>query len=164
MYYIYHAYMFSEMNHRTFLQRRLTAVASLVISILLLNSSCSHQPTYPSAPQNGPNIVIDTTGLQSEVPKFYTYHFQGRSINYFILNIQGRVSSFLDACASCYSFKQGYRCDDGSIVCRHCDMKYSVYDLEKGLGSCFPIKIEGRMDNGKYFIPIAVLEAEAGKF
>ena len=43
-------------------------------------------------------------------------------------------------------------------------MKFSVYKLEKGLGSCFPIKIEGRMENGKYLIPIAVLEAEAGKF
>lgn len=156
--------MYSTMNQRTYFMRPLPVLASIVISVLLLCSSCSRQPTYPFASQSGPNIVIDTKDLQPEVPKFYTYRFQGKNINYFILNIQGRVSSFLDACASCYSYKRGYRCDDGSIVCRYCDMKFSVYKLEKGLGSCYPIKIEGRMENGKYLIPVAVLEAEAGKF
>lgn len=156
--------MFPAMNQRAYVRRQLLVLTSIVISALLLCSSCSRQPTYPSAAQSGPNIVIDTTDLLPEVPKFYTYHFQGKNINYFILNIQGRVSSFLDACASCYSYKKGYRCDDGSIVCRYCDMKFSVYKLEKGLGSCFPIKIEGRMENGKYLIPVATLEAEAGKF
>lgn len=151
------------MNQHAFLRTRLLVLVSIVVSVLLL-SSCSRRQIYPPAPQSGPNIVIDTTGLPPGVPKFYTYHFQGKNINYFVLNLQGRISSFLDACASCYSYKQGYRCDDGSIVCRYCDMKFSVYKLEQGLGSCFPIKIEGRMENGKYLIPIAVLEAEANKF
>ncbi len=135
-----------------------------IAGIILVAVSCTRSPSYPPAAQKGQNIIIDTTNLEPGVPTFYTYHFQGKNINYFVLNIQGRVNSFLDACASCYSHKQGYRCDDGSIVCRHCDMKFSVYNLKKGLGSCFPIKIEGRMENGKYLIPVAVLEAEADKF
>jgi len=43
-------------------------------------------------------------------------------------------------------------------------MKFSLNKLEKGLGGCYPIKIEGRIENGKYLIPLASLEAEAGKF
>lgn len=145
-------------------KQSLPVLASFAISLLLLCSSCSRQPIYPSAPQSGPDIVINIKDLKPEIPLFFTYRFQGKTINYFVLNIQGKVSSFLDACASCYSYKRGYRCDDGTIECRHCDMKFSVYKLEKGLGSCFPIKIEGRLENGKYVIPVAVLEAEAGKF
>lgn len=152
------------MNRQVFFRTWFPFLAFIVVVSFLLLSSCSHQQTYPSAPQSGPDIVIDTKDLQPEVPQFFTYRFQDKNINYFILDIQGRVSSFLDACASCYPHKQGYRCADGSLVCRHCDMKFSVYKLEKGLGSCFPIKIEGRTESGKYFIPIASLEAEAGKF
>lgn len=153
-----------EVLHRALFKHLLLAFQTFMITSSLLCSSCSHQPAYPSAEQSGSNIVIDAASLQPEVPKFYTYRFQGKNINYFVLNIQGRVSSFLDACASCYSHKQGYRCDDGAVVCRYCNMKFSVYRLEKGLGSCYPIKIEGRMENGKYLIPLAVLEAEADKF
>jgi uncharacterized membrane protein len=156
--------MLPAMNRQVFFRTRFPVLAFIVVVSFLLLSSCSHQQTYPPAPQSGPDIVIDTKDLQPEVPKFFTYRFQGKNINYFILNIQGRVSSFLDACASCYPHKQGYRCADGSIVCRHCDMKFSVYKLEKGLGSCFPIKIEGKMENGKYVISRTVLEAEADKF
>jgi uncharacterized membrane protein len=136
----------------------------MIAVIILFTVSCTRSPSYPAAAQKGQNIVIDTTHLEPGVPTFYTYHYQGKNINYFILNIQGKVSSFLDACTSCYLHKQGYRCDDGSIVCRHCNSKFSVHQLEKGLGSCFPIKIEGRMENGQYLIPISVLEAEADKF
>ena len=139
-------------------------ILPLILAISLVCLSCSKPPTYPSAPQIGQNIVIDTTNLPHGEPRFYTYRFQGKNINYFILNLQGRVSSFLDACTSCYLYKQGYRCENDSIVCRHCDLKFSVYKLEKGLGSCFPIKIEGRLENGQYFIPLAALEVESSKF
>ncbi len=152
------------LNSSESFRRKVLVFAPFILATLLIIYSCSNQSSYPSAPQIGPNVVIDTANLPPDIPQFFTYHFQGRNINYFILNLQGRVSSFLDACTSCYSFKQGYRCEKDSIVCRHCNMKFSVFKLEKGLGSCFPIKIEGRSENGKYLIPLAVLEAEANKF
>lgn len=140
------------------------STALTIASIMLVVFSCTRSPAYPPAAQMGQNIVIDTVGLKPGVPTFYTYHYKGKNINYFILNNQGKISSFLDACASCYTHRQGYRCDEGSIVCRHCGSRFSVDKLEKGLGNCFPIKIEGRMENGKYLIPLTVLEAEADKF
>ena len=127
-------------------------------------ASCSRQPEYPQAPQSGPNIVIDAATLEPDVPTFYRYPFHGRNISYFALKIDGNVLSFLDACASCYGHRQGYRYEDGAVVCRYCSVRFPVYKLEKGLGSCYPLKIEGRMENGKYVIPVALLEAEAGRF
>jgi uncharacterized membrane protein len=138
--------------------------AFFLATALLVCSSCSRQPSYPAAPQSAQDIIIDTEGLQPDVPTFYTYHFQGRNISYFLIKIDNKVSSFFDACASCYTHKQGYRSGDGAVTCRYCNMKFPVAKLEKGLGGCYPIKIEGRLDKGNYLIPVATLEKMADKF
>ncbi len=72
--------------------------------------------------------------------------------------------SFLDACASCYTHKRGYQSDEGRVTCRECGMKFSIHQLEKGLGSCYPINIEGRVEDGKYLIPVAALENAVAMF
>jgi uncharacterized membrane protein len=152
------------MNFSMLTAKRLMMSAFFLVTVLLTCSSCSRQPSYPVAPQIARDIVIDTEGLQPEVPKFYTYHFQGKNISYFLLKIDNKVISFIDACASCYTHRQGYRFEDGAVTCRSCNLKFPVSKLEKGLGSCYPIKIEGRTDKGKYLIPIATLEKMADKF
>jgi uncharacterized membrane protein len=43
-------------------------------------------------------------------------------------------------------------------------MKFSLYKLRQGLGGCYPIKIEGRIEDGNYLIPAATLEKAADKF
>lgn len=126
--------------------------------------ACSHQPVYSAAGRIGPNVVIDPASLTSEIPQFYTYQYQGKNISYFVLKVQDKVLSFFDACASCYPHKRGYRYENGSVTCRNCDQKFSIFNLEKGLGTCYPLKIEGRMENGKYLIPVAALEKAVDKF
>ncbi len=143
---------------------RLMMPALIMMTALLMYSSCSRQPSYPSAPQSAQDIVIDTSILGPGTPKFYTYHFQGKNVNYFLLKIDNEVNSFLDACMSCYTRKQGYLYEDSRVTCRACGMKFPVYKLEKGIGGCYPIKIEGRMDKGNYRIPVATLEKMADKF
>jgi uncharacterized membrane protein len=136
----------------------------LILSLGLLLGACSRQPVYPSPVISGRDAVIDTSSLKPETPQFYTYRFQGKNISFFVIRLNNRIVSFFDACASCYPHKQGYRCENGSLVCRACGLKFSAYKLEKGLGGCYPIRIAGRMDKGNYLIPLASLEAEAGKF
>ena len=145
------------------IQRVIRLIGALIAAILFL-FACTQQPSYPPAAQSGPDIVIDVAGLQPDIPQFHTYRYQGRNISYFLLKIDNRVNSFLDACASCYAHHQGYRYEDGAVTCRYCNMKFPIYKLEKGLGSCYPIKIEGRMEGGKYLLPVIVLEKETGKF
>jgi uncharacterized membrane protein len=136
----------------------------LLLALASILTACSRQTPYPPAPQNGQDIVIDASVLEPDRPKFYTYQFQGKNINYFLLRVDGKVSSFLDACRSCYTRKQGYRYEDRAVTCRACGVKFPVYKLEKGIGGCYPIKFEGRMDKGNYRIPVATLEKMADMF
>ncbi len=142
--------------------RRIILVLSIVLPTLL--SACSRQPAYPSPVIEGRRAVIDTAALKPEVPLFYTYRYQNRNISFFIIKLNDRVLSFFDACVSCYPHKLGYRYEDGVVVCRACSLRFSVYKLEKGIGGCYPIKLEGKLEGGKYLIPLSALEAEAGKF
>jgi uncharacterized membrane protein len=75
-----------------------------------------------------------------------------------------KTLSFLDACASCYPHKQGFRCEDNAVICRNCNVRFPIGKLEKGMGSCYPIKIEGRMEKGKYLISADTLAKAADKF
>ncbi len=136
-------------------------IASLVAAIL---SACSRQASYPSPVQIGPDIVIDTSVLELEVPKFYTYRFQNKQVNFFVIKMNDKTLSFLDACASCYPHKRGYRYENNSVLCRYCNVSFPISKLEKGLGNCYPIKINGRMEKGKYLIPAVTLEEAANKF
>ena len=142
--------------------RMFIAALGLVGIVALI--SCNHPPSYPPAAQSGQNIVIDTATLEPEVPEFHTYIFKDKKISYFVLKIDGKVNSFFDACASCYPHKMGYSYKGGYVTCRYCDLKFSVYKLEKGLGSCYPIKIDGRTEKDKYVIPVKALEDAAEMF
>jgi uncharacterized membrane protein len=104
-------------------------------------------------------VVVDVTALKLDVPQFFTYQYQGKKISFFVIKIDDTILSFLDACVTCYPHKQGYRYEDGVVVCRACNQRFSVFTLEKGIGGCYPIKIAGRMKDGKYLIPVATIEA-----
>ena len=140
------------------------AVLLFFTSLFLLFTACSRQPVYPPPAVSGRDAVVDASALTQEVPQFYTYRYQGKNISYFVIKLNDTVVSFFDACASCYPHKLGYRCEDGAVVCRACGLKFSVSQLEKGIGGCYPIRIAGRTEKGKYLIPLASLEAEAGRF
>ena len=136
----------------------------LIITVVLLLLSCSRRPVYPPPTQSGTSVSIDTTSLQPDIPEFFTYHHGSKLISFFVIKVNGEVLSFLDACASCYPHKKGYQYDKGSVICRSCNMKFPVSQLAKGLGGCFPIKIEGRREEEKYLIPLSILEKAADKF
>jgi len=144
--------------------KTLRAAALLFLSLLPSLMSCSRQPVYPPPVFSGNDAVVDVSTLKPDIPQFYTYQYNGKRISFFVIKLNNGVLSFLDACVTCYPHKQGYRYEDGVVVCRACNQRFPVYKLEKGIGNCFPIKIAGRMENGEYLIPRSSLEEEAGKF
>ncbi|HYQ47562.1 MAG TPA: Fe-S-containing protein [Thermodesulfovibrionales bacterium] len=107
---------------------------------------------------------MDISGLQEKVPQFYTYRHNGHDINFFVVRIDGRIVSFLDACRKCYPRKRGFRFDQSSFICRACDERYPISEIDKGFGSCYPIQLQGRTDGGKYYISVPVLEKTAMKY
>jgi len=112
----------------------------------------------------GQDVAVEVQTLSPDIPSFFTYYFRGRKINFFVVKVDDRVISFLDACSRCYPAKRGYHSDKDYIICRECGVRYSVSQIEQGIGSCFPIRIEGFLRDGKYLIPISVLEGMADKF
>jgi uncharacterized membrane protein len=81
-----------------------------------------------------------------------------------VIEIKGWVLSFLDACLTCYPRKLGYASKEGFVVCRACDTSYSVFKLEKGIGGCYPIRIEGTREGGLYRITKSTIDRHTGKF
>ncbi len=143
---------------------RLIGYGFLAVLFLMLPTACTRQPSYPPPAIEGTNAVIDPASLKNEIPQFFTYVHRNKSISFFVIKLNDTVQSYFDACASCYPHRLGYRYEDGVVVCRACGMRFSVYQLEKGIGGCYPIKLEGRIENNRYLIPLSFLEAEAGKF
>ncbi len=143
-----------------------TAISSLYLCLLIFPSlaACSRQPVYPEPPRIGQNLSIDVTGLQEGVPQFFAYHYQNKTINFFIVKKNEDILSCLDACKACYPKKLGFRFDKGSIVCRACNERYPVSDIDKGVGNCYPIRLGGYEKNGTYLIPVSSLEKMADKF
>jgi len=141
------------------------SIKVLTLSIILsFLPACSGQSAYPEPPRMGREIVIDVSRLPSEIPKFFAYHYSGKKINFFVVKSKDKVLSFLDACVRCYTEKRGYRYEGGYVICRACNMRYPVSEIEKGLGSCYPIKLAGHIQDGKYYIPLSLLEEQADKF
>ncbi|MFN3480800.1 MAG: Fe-S-containing protein [Thermodesulfovibrionales bacterium] len=109
-------------------------------------------------------MIVDIEQLVEKRPLFYSYNYNNKRINFFVIKINGRVTSYLDACRECYPKKLGFGFDDGHIYCRSCNVRYPVDEIEKGLGSCYPIKITGEERGGKYFIPLKILQKRADIF
>ena len=130
-----------------------------ILTFLFL--SCSKMPVYPQAPFDGTSVRIALDKLQEKRPVFYTFREQGNSVNFFVVKVDGSFQSYFDACAKCYRKRMGYRPVGDRIVCRACDVNYSVYDLKEGIGSCYPIKLEGRVEGDVYVIDKkAILEGK----
>lgn len=150
------------------MSKRIFAVLSIKALTLSLFFSflpaCSKQPAYPEPSRIGRDAVVDVSRLPSEIPEFYTYHYGGKKINFFVVKTNNTVLSFLDACVRCYAEKRGYRYEGGYVICRACNMRYPVSEIEKGFGSCYPIRLAGHIENGKYYIPLSQLEGQADKF
>jgi uncharacterized membrane protein len=150
-------------SHRHEYYRHLVP-AFFLSALLVLALACTHPPEYPEAVRNGSDVAIEVSTLKPEQPQFHTYHLNKKNINYFVVQVDGKVLSFLDACASCYTHGRGYSCEGGAVLCRHCGQKFAVTRLEQGIGGCYPIKIEGRLEKNSYRIPISALENAADKF
>ena len=141
--------------------------ALLFISIFctaVILTACSHQPRYPAPPVSGSDIVITIADLPQDAPQFYTINAGGKPVSFFVIRLSDKVISYFDACVNCYRQKMGYGFERSFMVCRACSTNYSIYKLDKGIGGCYPIVLKGTVDGGTYRIPVASVEAQAGKF
>lgn len=132
--------------------------------LLIILTACSRPLAYPEAPRSGQDISIEISALQPGIPQYFSHSFQGMKIHFFLVKIDDRVTSFLDACTKCYPQKKGFGYDSGSVVCRACNERYPIFEIEQGFGSCYPLRLEGRTKDDRYLISAAELEKLGAKY
>ena len=145
-------------------QKQLRAYGIFSLFVVLMLAACTSQPRYPAPAMIGTDIVVEVSSLQLETPRFFTYQYNGKNVSFFVMRMKNGIQSYFDACASCYPHKLGYHYENGAVTCRNCGQKFPVNKLDKGLGGCYPIKLEGRVEKGRYLIPVVVLEKESDKY
>jgi uncharacterized membrane protein len=126
--------------------------------------SCSAQPVYTDAPVSGEYVVIDIKNLKNGQPQFFTYHYGDKKISFFLVREKGEILSFFDACQKCYPHKLGFRSENSYVVCKYCNERYPLSEIKSGIGTCYPVKLEGRLEGDFYKIPLKRLAEKTGLF
>jgi len=142
--------------------------STLLAVVLLLSPGCGppNQKVYPVLPLQDGVVKVDLSAIENGSGVFFTYPAStGRNVDYFVYkDSSGKARGVLDACRTCYRWRKGYRLDGNQVVCRKCDMKFSLDGLHEGTGSCVPIGIRSSTENDTLTIPVTELEAGAKYF
>ena len=124
----------------------------LALAVVMLLFACAKKEAYPEAAYYGSGVRIKLDMLPEGKPVFFTFYSQEKGINYFVIRMHDHVESYFDACAKCYPGKRGYAYDGDKLICRVCDVRYPLDKLKDGIGSCYPIKLAGKVEAGFYLI------------
>jgi len=134
-------------------------VLFLFAAVLLFAGSCNHKPHYGTVPLDNRQASIDISSLRESVPEFYTAVLEGKRVDFFLVMMNGEISSYFDACKECYFKKLGYHNDAGAMVCRACNVRFPLDRLNTGIGGCYPIRLKGTREGNTYVIAREDLEA-----
>lgn len=144
------------------------SIPLIVLSLLLLLlTACSKKPNfYQEAQVRESKIVIPLSEVSDGKVHFYTYRKSGKHINFFVrTDGKGTVSSYYDACFTCYKKLKGYRQEGSDIVCNECGMKFGVsaekWDEKDG---CNPINLKSIIEDSNLVIDVSVIEKGAKLF
>lgn len=146
---------------------RTHAIVVIVLTLLLLLTGCGKQPAlYQNAPVQDNRIVIPLNDVKDGRAHFYTYRKSGKNVNFFIrTDGKGTVSSYYDACFTCYKKKKGYRQEGSDLICSECGMKFGLAEekwLEKD--GCDPINLKSTIEGNNIVIDTAVINKGAKLF
>jgi uncharacterized membrane protein len=142
-------------------------ISSLIIPLLILLTGCNKQPAlYQNAPVKDNRIVIPLNDVSNGKVHFYTYKKSGKHINFFVrTDGKGTVSSYYDACFTCYKQKKGYRQEGSDIICNECSMKFGLAEEKwEEKDGCNPIYLKSIIEGNNLIIDTAVIEKGAKLF
>ncbi len=145
-------------------KNRLTAAHALfsaVLCSLVLFSGCGRKlAQYPEAPVQENRITIPLRDVRDGKAHFYSYMRGGRQINFFVrTDAKGAVSSYFDACYTCYKQKKGYRQEGSDLICNECEMKFGLADETwQAKGGCDPILLKSAIEGDNLIIETEVIE------
>jgi len=135
----------------------------MVLLAALLLASCAHRAEYPEPPLRGDELFVEISLIENHIPVFFSYKTEFGAANFFILRNEEGLFAFHDACETCYPQEKGYRFLDGYLVCNACNQQFSTTAIVRGVGGCYPIRINGRATEEGYFVPVVELEKQAAR-
>ena len=142
-------------------------ISVIPISLLLLLTGCNKQPAlYQNAPVQGSRIVIPVSEVSVGKAHFYTYRKSGKRINFFVrTDSKGTISSYFDACFTCYKKKKGYRQEGSDLISIECSMKFGLAEEKwNEKDGCNPIYLKSSIEGNNLVIDTAVIEKGAKLF
>ena len=140
---------------------------SILFCSLISFSGCSKQSAqYQDAPMQDGRISIPLSQVNDGKVHFYTYRHSGKRINFFVrTDGKGTISSYFDACYTCYKKKKGYRQEGEDIICNECSMKFGLAEEKwSEKDGCNPILLKSSREDNRLLIDTAVIERGAKLF
>jgi uncharacterized membrane protein len=126
----------------------------LVLSVSLSFLGCSNLPaehTVIKAAQG--EVKIPLKDVNDGKVHFYTYKASGKRINFFVrTDGAGKLSTYFDACYTCYKHKKGYRCEGTDIVCNECNLRFKLAEEKWVHEGCSPINLTSRREGENIII------------
>jgi uncharacterized membrane protein len=138
----------------------------LTAAVLLTGCGRAPQGVYPVLTPDEGVIRVDLSIIENNSGSFFTYpSSSGRNVDYFVYkDSSGTARGVLDACRTCYRWRKGYRLEGDHVICRKCDMRFSLDGLHQGTGSCVPIRIRSTREDDTLIIPVTELDNGAKYF
>jgi uncharacterized membrane protein len=140
---------------------------SIIFCCLVIFSGCSKQSAqYQDAPLRDGRISIPLSQVNDGKVHFYTYSHSGKRINFFVrTDGKGTISTYFDACYTCYKKKKGYRQEGPDIICNECSMKFGLTEEKwSEKDGCNPILLKSLVEDARLLIDTAVIEKGAKLF
>ena len=98
-------------------------------------------------------IKIPVNEVDDGKVHFYTYKASGKHINFFVrTDGAGKLSTYFDACYTCYKHKKGYRCEGTDLVCNECNLRFRLAEEKWVHEGCSPIVLTSRIEEGNIII------------
>jgi uncharacterized membrane protein len=133
------------------------------LSYLTLSAySCSRLPAeHKLVASNRNEIRIPLIEVNDGKVHFYTYKKSWKRINFFVrTDGGGKLSSYFDACYTCYKKKKGYRIEGTDLVCNECSLKFRLADEVWENKACSPIMLKSQIE--KEYLIIKTEDIEKG--
>ncbi|NJD54972.1 MAG: DUF2318 domain-containing protein [Nitrospirae bacterium] len=142
------------------LKIRYIACLFALCGLILLLGCGKKLAQYQQASVHNNRIVIPLDEVKDGKAHFYTFTHGGRQINFFVrTDAKGKVSSFFDACYTCYRQKKGYRQEGTDLVCQECGMRFGLAEETwDPKGGCDPILLKSTIENNSLLVDISVIE------
>jgi uncharacterized membrane protein len=126
----------------------------LVLSVSLSFLGCSNLPaehTVIKAAQG--EVKIPLKDVNDGKVHFYTYKASGKRVNFFVRTDRtGKLSTYFDACFTCYKHKKGYRCEGTDLVCNECNLRFKLAEEKWVHEGCSPISLTSRREGENIII------------